>query len=250
MYNPFSLENKTILVTGASSGIGRATAVECSKMGARLIITGRNEERLQKTFEQLEGDGHLQITADLNDKADLDNLIQFIPDLDGVVSNAGTGVIAPVKFIKEKDLYSVFSTNTFAPVLLMQMLIKAKKLNKNASIVFVTSISGVTFINPTNSVYGISKSATNSFAKFLAYELASKGIRCNNVNPGMIETPFIKDERWSEEDVAKDTAQYLLKRYGRPEEVAWAIIYLLSDASCWVTGSDLIIDGGKTISRI
>jgi NAD(P)-dependent dehydrogenase (short-subunit alcohol dehydrogenase family) len=246
-YNPFSLENKTVLVTGASSGIGQATAIECSKLGAKLIITARNIERLQETFSQLEGGGHQQIVADLTVSEDLDRLVESIPLLDGLVNNAGIGNTLPIQFIKETDLETILKVNTFSPVLLTKSLYKKKKFNIDASVVFTSSIGGVFAFGAANSIYGMSKSAVNSFMKFSAREFSTRKIRCNCVSPGMIETPFIYRGKITEEDFKKNKEQYPLKRYGQPNEVAWAIIYLLSDASAWVTGTNLVIDGGVSI---
>ena len=122
-YNPFSLAGKTILVTGASSGIGQATAIECSKMGARVVITGRNAERLQETFSQLEGEGHIQITADLNNEDDIEHLVSECPILDGLVNNAGQGKNKPVNFVKIQDLQEVYQTNLFAVALITKLLL-------------------------------------------------------------------------------------------------------------------------------
>ena len=246
-YNPFSLEGKTVLVTGASSGIGQATAIECSKMGATLIITARNEERLNETFALLEGNGHQHIIADVTVMDDIDRLVNTIPQLDGLVNNAGIIKTLPVQFINENDLNTIFKTNTIAPVFLTQRLYKKKKFNKSASIVFTSSLGGVFAISIGNTMYGMSKSALNSFMKFAALEFASRGIRCNSVNPGMVETPLINRGTYSQEDKEKNIARYPLKRYGQPQDVAYGIIYLLSDASSWVTGTSLIIDGGVTI---
>ena len=104
MYNPFSLSGKTILVTGASSGIGQATAIECSRLGARCVITGRNPERLQQTCDALEGDGHIQIIADLSTQDGIDTLADAIPNIDGLVNNAGIGLNKPIAYIKQEDL--------------------------------------------------------------------------------------------------------------------------------------------------
>jgi NAD(P)-dependent dehydrogenase (short-subunit alcohol dehydrogenase family) len=246
-FNPFSLENKTILITGASSGIGQTTAIECSKLGAKIIITARNAERLQETFAQLEGEGHQQIIADLTVSEDLDRLIETVPQLDGLVSNAGISIVKPVQFLKETDLEKLLNINTLSPVFLTKNLFKKKKLNKNASIVFTASIGGIYKFTNGNAMYGMSKSAITAFMKYVAREFSVRGIRCNTINPGMVETPLIRGKELSEEDYKKDTEAYLLKRYGKPEEVAWGIIYLLSDASAWVTGTSLVIDGGVTV---
>lgn len=242
-YNPYSLEGKTILITGASSGIGRTTAIECSKMGAKCVVTGRNEERLQETFDQLEGDGHLQIIADLSTQEGIDILVSKVPFLDGVVNNAGIGKNKLVSFIKQEDLSSVFQTNTFAPIMVIKALLKTKKLKEGCSLTFTSSIASLSS-DLSNGIYGASKAALSAYVRYCARELADKKIRANAVLPGMIETKLIHDGAYSEDDLEQDRQRYPLKRYGRPEDVAWAIIYLLSDASAWVTGTSVVVDGG------
>ena len=242
-YNPFSLKGKTILVTGASSGIGRATAIECSKLGAIVIITGRNSERLQQTYDSLYGLGHLQIIADLNNLEDLTSLVNQVPILDGVVNNAGIAKTQPISFIKEEDLQKIFATNTFTPILLVKQLLRKKKINKNASLVFTSSVSAIKS-DLGNSVYGASKAALQSYVRYCARELATKSIRANSIHPGMVTTPLITGGAHSDDDLQTDAQKYPLGRYGRPEEIAWSVIYLLSDASAWITGHSLIIDGG------
>lgn len=243
-YNPFSLEGKTILVTGASSGIGKTTAIECSKMGAKLVITGRNEERLNQTLGELEGEGHLALIGDLTSSEDIKNLVASMPELDGIVYNAGVGITVPLAFIKDEDLYRIFETNLFATMRLNKDLLRKKKIRKSASIVFTSSISAL-FNTPGISLYGAAKAALLSYMRGCACELADKKIRANAVLPGMIQTDLINGGTLSEEDKARDMATYPLKRYGTPQDVAYAFIYLLSDASSWVTGTSLIVDGGK-----
>lgn len=248
MYNPFSLEGKTVLITGASSGIGRSVAVECSRSGAIVIIIGRREDALVETISLLCGEGHRYIVCDLSSEDNCVELVASLPILDGVVSNAGIGKMLPVQFYSEEVLDDVFSINTFAPMLLLKALVRKKKLKNPSSVIFTSSISGYSNIAPANGIYGASKSALTSYMKYAALELAGKGIRCNAVHPGRINTALIKNNRLlSDEDIAKDIEQYPLKRYGEPEEVAYAIIYLLSDASAWVTGSNLVIDGGRSL---
>lgn len=246
MYNPFSLLGKTILVTGASSGIGRATAIECSRMGARCVITGRNMQRLQQTCNDLEGNGHILIIADLSKQDDIDTLADSIPNIDGLVNNAGIGLNKPISYIKQEDLENVFQVNTFAPILLTKALLRKKKINKNGSIVFTSSISAFES-NFGRAVYGASKSAIMAYMHYCARELAGKPIRANAVHPAMTETPLIYSGTLTEEDRQRDMMQYPLKRYAKPEEIAYAIIYLLSDASSWTTGTSLIIDGGLSL---
>lgn len=246
-YNPYSLKGKTVLVTGASSGIGQKTAIECSKLGAQLVITGRNVERLQETFSQLEGNGHLQIKAELTSLDDIELLIAGIPILDGVVLCAGSGLTKPFQFCSRDYFDRIFNVNYFAPVELLRLLVKKKKLAKPSSVVFVSSIGGVRKFNPGNGVYGASKGALNSSMKYCAVELAAKKIRVNSVNPGMVHTKFINPNVFSEEQLRLDMEKYPLKRYGETIDIALGIIYLLSDASSWVTGHTLVIDGGLTI---
>ena len=245
-YNPFSLEGKTILVTGASSGIGRATAIECSKMGASLIINGRNEIRLKETLEALSGSGHTMIIGDLTDESIIDEIIKDIPSLDGAVFCAGISGHAPIQFIKKDEVDRMFNINYFAPLYLSKSLVKKKKLNKNGSIVFITSTSGIVSSYLGGSIYASTKGAVNGLVKTMALELAPKKIRVNSVMPSMVKTPIMDGGQVSTEQFEEDEAKYPLKRYGKPEEVAYGIIYLLSDAAAWVTGTNLLMDGGRS----
>lgn len=254
MYNPYSLEGKTILVTGASSGIGRATAIECSKLGATVVVTGRNEARLKHVYEELDksyGRNHSMVVADVSTLEGIDGLIGALPALDGISSNAGISIGSkPIKFVKEDDLITMFQTNSFSNVILMRMLVKRKLLNKDASCVFTASIGGNASFVSGSAIYGMTKAALESFVKYAAIELAPKGIRCNCVCPGMIVTPLTDPEgAISEEDLQKDAEKYLLKRYGKPEEVARTTVFLLSDASSFITGSSIVVDGGYTVNH-
>ena len=247
MHNPFSLESKTILVTGASSGIGRAIAVECSKMGASVILTARNEARLQETLSQMQGGNHSIIIADLNNKSDLLFLIEKTPALDGLVNCAGQLKTLPFQFTNFDLLTDIMNVNFTAPTLMSAQLVKDKKFKKNSSIVFISSISGVVCAGRGNSMYSASKGAVNGIMKNMALDLAPKGIRVNSVNPAMVETHIFDAEVITPEQFEEDKKHYPLKRYGKPEEIAYAVVYLLSDASQWITGTNLIIDGGYTL---
>lgn len=243
--NPFSLSNKTILVTGASSGIGRVIAIECSKMGATLVITGRNESRLEETLTLLQNSGHSCVVSDLSQKDDLDNLVEQLPALDGVVHCAAILKKLPLKFINEKAWQETIETNLFAPALLSQRLVKKNKIKEASSIVFISSIAS-TVASFGNISYMASKGAINSLSRGMALELASKQIRVNTVQPALIQTN-LTDKALSEEDLKNYLLKFPLGRFGKPEEVAYAVIYFLSDAAQWVTGTSITIDGGVTL---
>jgi NAD(P)-dependent dehydrogenase (short-subunit alcohol dehydrogenase family) len=244
--NPFTLENKCILITGASSGIGAATALLCSKMGAKLVVTARNKERLENTFSLLEGTGHRIILADISLEEDIDRLTVELPQLDGIVHNAGISNMIPVKFLNQDVIDKTFLTNFYAPALITQRILQNKKINKKASIVFISSISSF-FAEVANSVYAASKGAINSFAKVLALEVAPQKIRVNSIQPGMVRTSLIQVGDLTAEQLIEDEKRYPLGRYGEPEDVANLVGFLLSNASEWMTGSIITIDGGISL---
>jgi len=248
-YNPFTLEGKTVLVTGASSGIGRATAIAASRMGARVIVTARNAERLQETFEQLnsEVEGHQQLLADLTNDTDVAALVDAMPALDGAVLSAGASTTLPLQFGSREKFDGMFNVNFFAPVELMRLLFKKKRLIKGASVVLIASVGGTHSFVPGNGVYGASKAALNAVMKFAAREFAPRRVRVNSICPGMVDTPLIHRGTITEEQLAEDAKSYPLGRYGVPDDVANAAIYMLSDASSWLTGHDLVLDGGHSI---
>lgn len=245
-FNPFSLSSKTILVTGASSGIGRETAIVCSKLGARLVITGRNEERLRDTYNNLYGAGHTYIVADLNTDEGINLITKVCPALDGMVNNAGVSKSKPIQFVKRSDFEELFATNVFGLSLLLKSLLKAKKINNNGSIVFTSSLSS-RMTAAGLSIYAATKAAVCGIMRTCAIELGPKGIRANAVLPGMVETNLIHRGTYSDDDIQKDINNYPLGRYGKPEDIAYGIAYLLSDASAWMTGSELVIDGGRSL---
>ena len=247
-YNPFSLEGKTILITGASSGIGKAAAIACSKMGATVIITARNEERLSETFAALEQrDGNQQIAIDLASEDGIDSLIAQIGTIDGVALCAGINETVPVQFATRQKFDKIFNVNFFVQAELLRMLTKKKKLVKDSSVVAISSVGGNFEFAPGLGIYGASKAALLSWVKSCALELAPRQIRINAVCPGVINTPMNESTNISAEDYEKEKLQYPLKRFGEPEDVAYGIIYLLSSASAWVTGPELVIAGGKVM---
>jgi NAD(P)-dependent dehydrogenase (short-subunit alcohol dehydrogenase family) len=216
-------------------------------MGAKLVITGRNEKRLNETYNALEGSKHQQFIVELNDLNKITELLEILPFLDGIVHCAGFTKTVPLQFIKEEDLSAIMKVNFMAPTLITQALIKKNKIQKGGSIVFISSISGLFCSSIGGGMYSASKGAINGIAKAMALELANKNIRVNTICPGMIHTNIYSKGTLTEEQLNEDKKRYPLKRYGKPEEVAFAVIYLLSDASSWVTGSNLLIDGGFTL---
>lgn len=247
-YNPFTLSNKTILITGASSGIGKATAIACSKMGATVIITGRNSERLMETYSELENGNHSFLVADLVQLSDLEHLVNSIDKLDGIVHSAGIAGHMLFDFFKEENFTSMMEINFKIPTILTQKLLKKKKLNNSSSVVFINSTSGIISSYIGGSIYSASKGALNGLLKGLALEYAHKKIRFNGIMAAMIDTPIMNESDVTQEQLEIDMQKYPLKRYGKPEEVAYAVIYLLSDASAWTTGTNILLDGGRTIS--
>ncbi|MBR0492696.1 MAG: SDR family oxidoreductase [Muribaculaceae bacterium] len=245
-YNPFTLKGKTILVTGASSGIGQATAVECAQMGAEVVITGRDTERLQATAD-LVGTPKALIAADLTNQEDVEHLVAALPPLDGAVLCAGNSTTLPLQFGSREKFDEMFNVNFFAPVELLRLMYKKKVLQKGASVVLIASIGGTHSFMPGNGVYGASKAALNSLMKYAAREYASRKIRVNSICPGMVDTPLIHRGTITEEQLAEDAKRYPLGRYGKPDDIANGAVYLLSDASSWLTGHDLVIDGGFSI---
>lgn len=244
-YNPYSLEGKTILVTGASSGIGRGAAIECSKMGAKVIITARNEERLKEVLGQMAGEGHEMRVCDLADNNAIKTMVDTLPELQGVINNAGFTTIQPIPFINEDVFQSIMQVNTIAPVLILKYLVKKKKLKAGASVVFTSSLAGIGMISVGNTMYACSKGAVSAFIQGAAKELAAKNIRVNAVCPAMVDSQILSSGTITDEQLKKTMELYPLGRFGVPQDVAWAMIYLLSDASSWITGVNLPIDGGR-----
>lgn len=244
--NPFNLEGKTILITGASSGIGAATAKECSHSGANVIISGRNEERLKNTADSLCGSNHVISIGDLLDENYVNELINSLPLLDGVFLSAGINQTLPIGFMSPKKIGTIFNVNFFSQVELFRILVKKKKLKEGSSVVAVSSIGGIEVFTHGSSAYGASKAALQSFVKTAAKEFAPK-IRLNCISPGQINTPMNDQGEITTEQYESYKNSIPMKRFGEPEEVAYAAIYLLSDASKWVTGTTIIIDGGTSL---
>lgn len=249
MNNPFSLTGKTVLVTGASSGIGRGIAVACAQMGARVVLSGRNKDRLYETLYLMEEgmnngnrENHIVIPADLTISMERRALVAEIPDIDGLVQCAGVGSRIPCKMIGEEDLREIIQPNTEAPILLQSELLQAKKIRPSASIVYIAS-AAATMPSVCNAVYSASKAAIIAYAKCLAQELAPRQIRVNCISPTMVWTELALVGA-TEEQLHKAELNYPLKRYGQPKDIAYLAVYMLSDTATWMTGSNVEITGG------
>ena len=241
-FNPFTLVGKQILVTGASSGIGKGIALACAKMGATVIVTGRNVERLNETLNLLPAGNHKAVSADLTKAEDIDGLIGELPKLDGLVQCAGVGSRIPCKQISKNDIADVMQPNMEAPILLQTAILAKNKINKASSIVYIAS-RAYQFPSMGNAIYSASKGAIVAYAKCLALELAHRQIRVNCICPGMVWTNLITNDV-DKETLEQAQLQYPLKRFGTTDDIANLAIYLLSDASNWMTGSCVDISGG------
>ncbi len=243
--DPFSLAGKRILVTGASSGIGRQIAISCAQMGAQLVVSGRHSERLAATLAELEGDGHTQIVADLSRQEDIDGLAGDAGVVDGVVHAAGISKLAPFRLISRTQLDEIFSSNVYAPMLLTKGLLAKKRIAANGSIVFVSAVAS--HIGPLASgVYSASKAALLGVMRTLALEVAKQGIRANCIAPGYVRTPMLETLSQGGASIEEHTKLTPLG-LGEPEDVSYAVVFYLSDASRWITRNYFIVDGGLTV---
>lgn len=251
MDNPFSLSGKRILVTGASSGIGRQIAISCSQMGAQVVITGRDRERLKQTLEMLDKSalaGHQAIQAELTNASERDALIAELGGvaLNGVVHSAGISRLSPVRMFTEQHLREVQAINVDAPMLLTQALLKRNLVAQEGSLVFVASIAahiGVAGV----AAYSGTKAALIAMTRCLAMEVVKRRIRANCLSPALVETPLLEATATMVGSMEQERNNYPLG-FGKPEDVANAAIFLLSNASRWITGTTMVMDGGLTIS--
>lgn len=244
--NLVNLSGKHLFVTGASSGIGRAVSILCADLGATLTITGRNEKRLNDTLTSLSGEGHTAICCELTDYGSMINMVEQLPLLNGVVFCAGVQETCLTKNINIKVLNKLLNTNYISTVLLNAQILSKKKIIKGASVVFISSIAASQCAEIGNAIYGSTKAALTSYARVLALELSARRIRVNTISPGMVHTPLQEQFDISPEQFQEDEKRYPLG-YGEPEDVANVVAFLLSDASKWMTGSDLLLDGGFSL---
>jgi len=242
--NAFDLSGKKILITGASSGIGKQAAITVSNYGGSVIICGRDSGRLKETFENLNKGEHLSIVADLTRAEDRDSLLEQLPDLNGIVHCAGITGHLPAKFIRQQDLDEMFNINYNVPVLLNSQILKKKRILQNSSIVFLSSIA-TKYPYYGGAIYESTKSALESYSRVLAIELASKKIRSNCLLPSFVQTPMVEGaEKTISKEVLEKFEKMMPLGFGEPEDVANAIVFFLSDASKWITGTNLILGGG------
>lgn len=240
--HPFSLQGKTILVTGASSGLGRQIAITCAERGARLIISGRDTGRLQATYEALAGDGHVQVQAELTSAEDRDRLAMACPSIHGVVHSAGKQMLSPIRQLRESLMTEMYNIHFLAPVMLTQRLLQANAVAQGGSILFMLSTAahiGTRGVGP----YSAMKSALLGIIRCLAIEQGKRGIRVNGISPSVIPTPL-----WGEDNEQNEPLKLQRERHplglGTPHDVAYGAVYMLSEASRWVTGTSLVMDGG------
>lgn len=248
---PFSLEGKNILVTGASSGIGRQCAIDFSKAGANVFLVARNSARLNETLEMMTGDGHVAVSLDLTD---YDRIPEIIGDyvskhgkLDGVVNCAGISATLPLKQIDIARLNEFFNANVASAIELTREASKVKNMNAGGSIIFFSSVMGCVGESG-KSVYSLTKGALVAAARSIACELAKRRIRVNCISPGAILTPINEHlPHMADPGLRKKLEDKHLLGLGHTQDISYGCIYLLSDASAWMTGQNLIIDGGYTV---
>lgn len=247
--NPFSLYGKTIVVTGASSGIGQQCAITCSQLGAKVVLLARNQQRLAETLSQMDGKGHLAVSFDLTDFDGLKNkvkeIVSEVGPVDGLVNCAGISTTLPLKLMNAQKMDEFFHTNVFSAIELTRYFCQMGNVRKEgASIIFLSSIMGIAGDNG-KSLYSMTKGALLSAVRSLACEYARRKIRFNAISPGAILTPINQDLPHMKNPEARATleAKHLLG-LGETSDIANACVYLLSDASRWVTGQNLIVDGG------
>lgn len=244
-FNPFSLEGKRVLVTGASSGIGKQIAISCSQMGAAVVLVGRDQARLNATFLSLSGCGHLAIQADLKNQEDIGKIARQAGELNGLVHSAGCLKLVPFRMINQKHLENIFSTNVFAPLLLTKELLAKKQLAIGASIVFIGAVASE--IGPiASAAYSASKAALLGAVRSLALEVVKQNIRANIISPGYVDTPML-EQLTSSGSQLDDLVSLAPLGLGSPEDIAYATVFYLSQASRWVTRTEFVIDGGLTI---
>lgn len=251
MFNPFTLKEKTIIVTGASSGIGRQCAIDCSKMGAKIILIARNQERLEETLCSLDNNDHQVYSYDLTQIDGIKDLANEIVSsngkINGLIHAAGIEITKPIKLLEPCDFEMIYRTNNLSGFELMRQLSSIKNMNKGGSIIFISSISAIIGRSGV-AAYAASKGAMISATKTFALELAKRQIRVNCISPGTILTPMMQKYLNDLDEISRQKrVDGFPLGLGETTDISNACIYLLSDASRWITGQNIIIDGGYTI---
>ncbi len=245
-----SLSGKNILITGASSGIGKSVAVLASHFGAKIALVGRNEDTLYETQKDLEGDGHLVFKYDLNDLDGIPDFVRNVANkigpISGLVHSAGFHITKPLRIMQPADFQELLNVNVVAAMALAKGVRHKKVRAENLSIVFLSSVMGMVG-QPGVSAYSASKGAIVTLTKSLALELASENIRVNCIAPGVVMTEMAeKLHALQTDEQVQNLSDMHPLGFGEPEDVAYAAHYLLSPASRWVTGSTMVVDGGYT----
>jgi len=241
----FSLEGKRILVTGASSGIGRQIVITCDQMGAQLVLSGRHDKRLKETFSNLSGSGHSMVVADLTQKADVEQLVAQTGVVNGVVHAAGISKLVPFRLINQEHLDDMFASNTFAPILLTKALLSKKQIAAGGSILFIASVAS--HVGPmASSAYASSKSALLGMVRSLGQEVAKQKIRANCIAPGYVQTPLLENLQGSGGNM-EGLFDLTPLGMGTPEDIANTAVFMLADASRWITRNYFIVDGGLSV---
>jgi NAD(P)-dependent dehydrogenase (short-subunit alcohol dehydrogenase family) len=244
-FNPFTLEGRRVLVTGASSGIGRQIAIHCAKMGATVVLTGRNAARLEETRSQLADAEHLVIVADLVEPDAIEQVAGLAGPVDGVVHAAGIAKLVPFRMISPKHLDEVLGVNLRAPLLLTRALLARRAIQPGGSIVFIGSVASE--IGPVaTAAYAASKAGLLGAVRALAQEVAKQRIRANVVAPGYVRTPLV-EELGTAGGKMNELFDLAPLGLGEPEDVANAVGFLLSEASRWMTRTLFVVDGGFTV---
>ncbi|SMP07280.1 SDR family NAD(P)-dependent oxidoreductase [Chryseobacterium profundimaris] len=248
----FSLQNKVILITGASSGIGRSCSVECSKKGANLILVGRNYDELMKTISMLDPKSKAEVIAeDITQTENLEAVIAEKVLLSGKISGfihcAGIEKTLPLKKHSSALYRDIFEVNVIAGFEIAKILSLKKYKDERSSFVFISSVAGMVG-EPGKAAYSASKGAVISGVRSLAMELCRSNIRVNSISPAMVNTPILEKMF---ENIGEEASLEIIRKHplgiGNPEDVANACVFLLSDASKWVTGTNLVIDGGYSV---
>jgi NAD(P)-dependent dehydrogenase (short-subunit alcohol dehydrogenase family) len=250
IYAADMLANRHFLVTGASSGLGRATAIAMAEAGARVTLMGRNGERLEETRGALAGDGHATVATAFADLEATANAVKILGDehgtFDGIFHAAGTELVRPMRMFKNDHAAGLFEAALYGSLGIARAAASRGVLSDGASLVFMSSVAG---LRGTAGMVGYSaaKAAVDGMVRSLACELAPRHIRVNSIAAGAVETEMhARLAKTLGEDAIGDYERRHLLGFGRPSDIAHAALFLLGNASSWITGTTLSVDGGYT----